>query len=151
MPAKTHRYTKDNLTVIWRPEQCIHSTLCWKNLAEVFNPKERPWIKMDGASVEAIIEQVKKCPSGALSYELSNEQADDSGNETASEPDPLKTGIIAIKVRPNGPILIQNECEITHIDGRKEIIKGNIALCRCGHSGNKPFCDGSHKLAGFVG
>lgn len=66
----THHYTKDDLTVTWIPKQCIHSTRCWKGLIGVFNPKERPWINMDGATKEAIMEQVEKCPSGALTYEL---------------------------------------------------------------------------------
>jgi uncharacterized Fe-S cluster protein YjdI len=70
MPLATHYYTKEDLTVIWKPKQCIHSTRCWKGLISVFNPQVKPWINMDGASKEAIIEQVKKCPSGALSYEL---------------------------------------------------------------------------------
>jgi uncharacterized Fe-S cluster protein YjdI len=70
MPLSTHRYSKDGLTVIWKPALCQHSTICWKGLISVFNPKAKPWVNMDGASREAIIEQVKKCPSGALEYEL---------------------------------------------------------------------------------
>lgn len=69
-------YTKDGLTVLWKPDVCIHSTVCWKKstgLPVVFKPKERPWIRMDGAENERIIEQVKKCPSGALSYTSTNE------------------------------------------------------------------------------
>ncbi len=70
MAQKKFKYTNGEITVIWQPEICQHSTLCWKGLIEVFNPQERPWIKMDGATTERIIEQVKKCPSGALSYFL---------------------------------------------------------------------------------
>ena len=73
MPKETHHYTNGEVTVVWKPDVCIHSTFCWKGLIEVFNPKEKPWIKMDGASTERIIEQVKKCPSGALSYFLNDE------------------------------------------------------------------------------
>ena len=68
MSQKTFKYTNDEITVVWNPEICQHSTICWKGLIEVFNPKEKPWIKMDGASTERIIEQVKQCPSGALSF-----------------------------------------------------------------------------------
>ena len=68
MPKETFHYTNADITVVWKPNVCMHSTLCWKGLIDVFNPKEKPWIKMDGADTERIIEQVKKCPSGALSY-----------------------------------------------------------------------------------
>lgn len=50
--------------------QCIHSTKCWKGLIQVFDPRKRPWINLDGAEKEQIIEQVNTCPSGALSYRL---------------------------------------------------------------------------------
>lgn len=73
MPKESIKYSNGEVTVVWKPKVCIHSTLCWKGLIEVFNPKERPWIKMDGATTERIIEQVKKCPSGALSYYMNNE------------------------------------------------------------------------------
>ena len=73
MPKETLSYTNGEVTVVWKPKVCIHSTLCWKGLVEVFNLRERPWIKIDGASAEKIIEQVRKCPSGALSYFLNAE------------------------------------------------------------------------------
>ncbi len=62
------KYTNDDITVIWQPGICQQSTLCWKGLIQVFDPQKRPWINMDGATTERIVEQVKKCPSGALSY-----------------------------------------------------------------------------------
>ena len=63
------RYTKDGVTVIWKPSLCIHSGICARGLPHVFDPRRRPWVVMDGTDVEKIVEQVEECPSGALSYE----------------------------------------------------------------------------------
>ena len=73
---KSFKYNNDDITVVWKPEICQHSTLCWKGLIEVFNPREKPWIKMDAATSDRIIDQVKKCPSGALSYLMNNKNAE---------------------------------------------------------------------------
>jgi putative redox protein len=70
---KPHKYSNDKITVVWKPDICQHSTHCWKELIQVFDPRERPWIKIEGATTERIIEQVKKCPSGALSYFVNEE------------------------------------------------------------------------------
>lgn len=67
MPVTTHKYTNGDITVLWKPNVCIHSGICFKGLAEVFDPRRRPWIDMSRAETERIIEQVKKCPSGAIS------------------------------------------------------------------------------------
>ena len=61
-------YSNKDITVIWKPHLCSHSKKCWKGLGDVFKPLEKPWVKMDGATSERIIEQVNCCPSGALSY-----------------------------------------------------------------------------------
>ena len=68
MPKDTFKYSNGEVTVVWQPKICQHSTNCWKGLIQVFDPREKPWIKMNGATTERIIEQVKKCPSGALSF-----------------------------------------------------------------------------------
>lgn len=60
-------YTNDDVTVVWQSELCIHCGNCAKGLPQVFKPRERPWINLENASSEEIIEQVGKCPSGALS------------------------------------------------------------------------------------
>lgn len=143
---KEINYRNDDITVIWKPDTCIHSTLCWKGLVEVFNPKARPWVKMDGATTEMIIEQVRKCPSGALSYYL-NADAPAEADKVIAE----SASILKVEVTPNGPYLINTECLIVHSDGREETKTGKVALCRCGASGNKPYCDGSHRKNGFKG
>jgi uncharacterized Fe-S cluster protein YjdI len=62
------KYSNKEITVIWKPEICIHSGICASGLRKVFDPKRKPWIDMSQAETQEIMEQVKKCPSGALSY-----------------------------------------------------------------------------------
>ena len=67
----TKKYSNGEITIVWKPAVCIHSTICWRGingLSSVFNPAENPWIKPDGADSSIIINQIKKCPSGALSF-----------------------------------------------------------------------------------
>jgi len=65
---KKIRYSNGEITVVWKPEFCQHSGRCWGQLPEVFDYKKKKWINPNGASSEKIIEQLKKCPSGALSF-----------------------------------------------------------------------------------
>jgi uncharacterized Fe-S cluster protein YjdI len=134
------RYTNDEITVVWKPETCIHSTLCWKGLIRVFNPKLRPWVNINGASSEEIVEQVKKCPSGALSSFYNSE------GETTE----IETETIA-EVMENGPLLVYGNLKIKDANGNETKKNKVTAFCRCGASGNKPYCDGSHKKIDFKG
>jgi len=57
---------------------------------------------------------------------------------------------VTIKVRESGPYLVRGKVTLTDADGNLYAVEGeNVALCRCGGSATKPFCDGSHKLNGF--
>jgi uncharacterized Fe-S cluster protein YjdI len=143
MAQKTFNYSNGEVTVVWKPETCIHSAICVKGLPGVFNAGRKPWIDMSQADTAAIIEQVRKCPSGAISYTMNNTADKAIVSEAAA--------ITNIEIMPNGPILIKSECHITHSNGSKEVKTGSIALCRCGASGNKPYCDGNHKKVGFAG
>jgi len=139
----TKHYTNGEVTVVWKPHLCIHSSVCWNKdgLPQVFNPRERPWIKPEGAGSEQIVEQVKKCPSGALSYYYNNTMQDhtDISSETK------------IEAVVNGPLLVYGNVHIKDSRGN-ELKKSNVtAFCRCGQSGNKPFCDGSHVTHNFEG
>ena len=79
------KYTNGEVTVVWRPSLCQHSTICWKGpggLNSVFNPMRKPWIDPFAAPTERIIEQVRKCPSGALSFFMNEDEiADPKGEE----------------------------------------------------------------------
>ena len=61
-------YTNGEVNVVWQSGKCIHSGICVKNNPDVFQPKEKPWIKISGSSTDKIIETVQKCPSGALTF-----------------------------------------------------------------------------------
>jgi uncharacterized Fe-S cluster protein YjdI len=137
----TKHYTNGEITITWKPNQCIHSKLCWTGLAEVFNPRERPWIKMDAATTASIIAQVEKCPSGALSYFRNDEKIENKNPEVDVD--------TIVEVAANGPLLVYGNITIKNKNG--EEVKKNkvIALCRCGASGNKPYCDGTHVKIGF--
>ncbi len=66
----TKEYTNGEVTIVWQSAKCIHSANCVRNNPDVFQPKEKPWIKPEGSITEKIIDTVKKCPSGALTYFL---------------------------------------------------------------------------------
>ncbi|MEE9913436.1 MAG: (4Fe-4S)-binding protein [Deltaproteobacteria bacterium] len=65
-------YTNGEVTILWNAQKCMHSGNCIKNNPAVFRPRERPWVKPLNSSTDMIIETVKKCPSGALTYRLNN-------------------------------------------------------------------------------
>ena len=65
---KIKEYSNKDVTIVWKPEKCIHSAVCVKGLPQVFQPKEKPWVKIDMAPSDKLVSQVKSCPSGALSY-----------------------------------------------------------------------------------
>ncbi|GAA4400837.1 hypothetical protein GCM10023187_14400 [Nibrella viscosa] len=135
----TKTYTNGEITVVWKPAVCIHSKICWTGLIEVFNPKKRPWINMDGATTERVAQQVDRCPSKALSY---------FRNDQPQRPEDISAESI-VEAVPNGPLLVYGNLRVKEPSG-KAVVKSNVtAFCRCGGSGNKPYCDGTHQKIGF--
>ncbi len=69
-PMETYKniFTNGDVIVAYEPQRCIHAEACATGLSTVFKTSVIPWINLDGASTKKIISQVKKCPSGALSY-----------------------------------------------------------------------------------
>ena len=129
-------YKNNEITVIWKPKICMHSANCVNGLGPVFNPKAKPWVNMNAATTDEIIKTVNNCPSGALTYKW-NDEVKQIKSESQNE--------LQIKVSKGGPYLIKGRVVIIDKDGVETIKDGSIALCRCGQSSNKPYCDGSHK------
>jgi CDGSH-type Zn-finger protein/uncharacterized Fe-S cluster protein YjdI len=142
------RYSNGEITVVWKPDLCAHSTLCFQGLPAVFDPRERPWVRMAGAATDAIVRQVESCPSGALSWER---DAEAPSPADATAPEGATATAVPVQVRPNGPLVVRAALQVTLPDGRVVERPAVTSFCRCGHSGNKPFCDGSHARVGFVG
>lgn len=139
----TKKYTNGEVTIVWKPNQCIHSGLCFKGLGEVFDPRKRPWITPETSTTDKIIEQVKKCPSGALSYYL-NRDVEDS-NDVKVEAETI------VETMTNGPLMVYGNVVVKDSSGQLTRKNNATAFCRCGGSNNKPFCDGTHKKNGFIG
>jgi uncharacterized Fe-S cluster protein YjdI len=131
------KYSNGEVTVVWQPSICIHSAICFRGMPEVFDPNERPWIKVENGNTNDIIEQIKKCPSGAISYTKNNMENIANEKSEISE--------TKVKVNLNGPLLVSGNLSIAHFTGETIKKENNTAFCRCGYSKNKPFCDGAHK------
>lgn len=135
-------YTNGEVTVVWKPARCIHSEKCFHGLPAVFNPNQRPWINAEAAATETIVEQVKKCPSSALSFFM-NEEGEQKEIQVETER--------IVEVIPNGPLMVYGNLTVKKPDGTERRDSKVTSFCRCGASGNKPFCDGTHRKIGFEG
>jgi uncharacterized Fe-S cluster protein YjdI len=123
--------------VYWEPRLCIHTANCLNGLPQVFNSRRRPWVKVDAAEAEQIARVVLTCPTGALRFERLD------GGEQEAPPEPA-----VIEAQPNGPLYLRGRLRVVDQSGASRLMT-RCALCRCGKSWNKPYCDGSHKMAGF--
>lgn len=133
-------YSNGELTVVWKPKKCIHSEICVKTLPNVYKPDEKPWIQVENASTDELKAQIKKCPSGALSFYM-NDGSDEESNSEATKAEIMK----------DGPLLVHGKINVVHPDGNTESKENVTAFCRCGQSTNKPYCDGTHNKVGFKG
>lgn len=154
MEENNREYTNGEITVYWKPKECIHATTCFRELRAVFNPGKRPWVDMSAASTQEIIRVVDLCPTKALSYRWNKDLDNVSGQEekaidlkeTLSE---VSGEAVEIRVMPNGPLVIKGNFITLGEDG-KELKKMKIAsFCRCGQSNNMPYCDGMHRKIGW--
>ena len=122
-------YANDAIAVQWEPRLCIHTRACIAALPDVFLPEERPWVRLEGADADRVADAVRRCPTGALHYRRL-----DGGPQEEPEDE------LRVVPRPNGPLFLRG---LIREDTR-------VALCRCGGSQNKPFCDGTHRTNGFI-
>ena len=138
MRSRIYSFESDDIIVHWDYHRCIHVEECIRSLPEVFDRHRRPWIDATQAPAERIAWACERCPTGALHYERK-----DGGH---AEPTPETN---QITVSSNGPLFVKGDLRITDAAGASLLTDTRAALCRCGHSRNKPLCDGQHEKAGF--
>lgn len=131
-------YKGRELTVLYNRLICSKSYECGRRLQAVFDTERDPWIDPDRGSADAIIDVIRACPSGALSYEKNGEAAHHEVPPDAS-----------IEVEANGPYRIRN-LALVNTTWCQGACEKKYSLCRCGESKNKPFCDGSHLVVGLT-
>lgn len=132
------RYSGDQIDITYSLKRCIHAEECVNNLPAVFDRYGRPWINPNGAAPDETAGVIRLCPTGALHFERR-----DGG---PPEVPPPENTILAWK---DGPLQLKGQLTVTgaQVDLQEET---RVALCRCGESTNKPFCDNSHTKTGFV-
>lgn len=139
MSDTLHIFEGRGIRVTWSKQRCIHAAECVRGLPAVFMPGRRPWITPDDATADRIAGIVMRCPTGALHFERR-----DGG---PGEPVPAANTVVPSR---NGPLILRGDLEIASPDGGAPLRDTRVALCRCGQSRHRPFCDNSHGGAGFV-
>jgi len=76
----TKEYTNGEITIVWKPGYCTHSAVCVRSLPKVYNPRAKPWLVIENASTEELKKQISACPSGALTYRITD-AADDKNKK----------------------------------------------------------------------
>jgi CDGSH-type Zn-finger protein len=132
-------YSCDKITIHDNRGICAHAGFCTDGLPEVWKQGPEGWIHPDAASPEEIIAVIERCPSGALSYSIDGVEHRDLEREPE------------IVVVPDGPYWVRGGIELVGEQFGEGASREHYALCRCGASDNKPFCDGAHRDIGFKG
>lgn len=136
--SKCKTFSGEQLSVTWDARLCIHVGECGGSDDELFVAGRDPWCVPDKVDAKRVLEVCERCPSGALSVH------DDAGISPEQAPPGNR-----VQVVNDGPLYVHGDLEL---DGFGQDMPGTryrVALCRCGKSQNKPFCDNSHREAGF--
>lgn len=133
-----YRYPGKDVDVTWDERLCIHIGECSRAQGDLFVGGRQPWCQPDLASVAEVAQVCERCPSGALAYEPKG----GAPAETAAAANTLS-------VTYNGPYFVRGALAIDGAPADMPGVRFRAALCRCGQSKNKPFCDNSHEAAGF--
>ncbi len=137
MKMKPHTYDGEKVSVTFDLARCIHAAECVRGLPDVFDPNRKPWVQPNNADADELLRVVERCPTGALK----------AVRKDGGVAEPAPAGNTAT-VEPDGPLYVRGDIRVKV--GEVELKDTRVALCRCGASKNKPFCDGAHAEAGFT-
>jgi CDGSH-type Zn-finger protein/truncated hemoglobin YjbI len=147
VPDRRDSYPGVQVTVLDNRGLCQHSGLCTDRLPAAFRTSQEPFVAASGGRMDEIIRAVRDCPSGALGLAI-------DGREQHAVRDWADTREPAIEVTQDGPYRVTGGIELSAA-GDGEVARNHgasrehYALCRCGHSQNKPFCSGMHWYVDF--
>ncbi len=133
-PDRFFAYEGTEVTVTFNPRLCGHAAECGRIASNIFNVNQKPWVQPDNGTVDQVKAVVAACPSGALLM--------------GASPETIVQDRAEVIVQKDGPYWvsetrIETDTTATGLSDRKYI------LCRCGMSGNKPYCDGTHRAKGW--
>jgi CDGSH-type Zn-finger protein/uncharacterized Fe-S cluster protein YjdI len=137
--SKQYSYPGSAIDVVWDARLCIHVGECTRARGALFESGRQPWCEPDRAEADTVAAVVERCPTGALTFTRSD--------DGAAEATPAEN---TITVANNGPLYVRGELVIEGAPPDAPGLRTRTALCRCGKSANKPFCDNSHEAAQFV-
>jgi len=137
--GRVFEYEGERIVVSYDVKRCIHAKACVHGLGTVFDPDRRPWVSPDEADPDEVAEVVEQCPTGALHYRRTDDGSEEFPPEKAS-----------IRIEPSGPLWVEGAVELVDPGGEVRWRDTRLALCRCGASKNKPFCDNSHETIDFT-
>ena len=135
---KTRAYRGESIHVNYSIRRCIHAEECVNRLGEVFDNNKRPWIQPDKATPGQIADTISHCPTGALHF-----QRLDGG------PFEDVLAVNTIVLQEDGPVYLSGNLVVQNAEGEQVFTDTRLALCRCGESENKPFCDNAHLKINF--
>ena len=136
--TKVFTYPGEMVDITWDGRLCIHVGECAAAQGKLFVAGRQPWCQPDLTTTQQAIGIVKRCPSGALTFHVKQETK-------VETPEPQNK----VQVVYNGPLFVSGDLNIENAPADMPGVRFRAALCRCGASKNKPFCDNSHLKANF--
>ncbi len=137
VPDKRDVYAGKNITIYDNRGICSHAGFCTSGCPAVWRMNTEPWIDPEGAEVDTVVETIRKCPSGALSYAIDGVEHRDREREPE------------VHISKDGPYYVRGGVALQDAEWGEGASTEHYTLCRCGGSKNKPFCDGTHWYIDF--
>ena len=137
--SRRRTYEGEGIEVSYDASRCIHAAECANGLPSVFDPDRRPWVDPNGASADEVAAVIHRCPTGALAYRRLDGGAEEGAPSAAS-----------VRVVDDGPLYCTGMLRVQVVGQDEPLDETRVALCRCGRSSHKPFCDNAHADAGFA-
>ena len=147
VPDQRDTYPGEQVTIFDNRGICQHSGLCSDRLATAFRTRQEPFVAPSGGRMDELVRAVRDCPSGALSLAFDQVEARDLADWHGTREQ-------AIKITQDGPYRVTGGLPLADSAGADVpraagSSREHYALCRCGHSQNKPFCSGMHWYVDF--